>query len=504
MADYAYDPDFLPYLPELPTVGDYSTAEKIQAVRAERDAVFEAIPARDTIAMEDRAIAGPAGAPDVPVRIYRPKAAAAAPRAGFLEIHGGGFLFGTIDMMDGWCQWIAETVDCVVVSVGYRLAPEAPYPGGLHDCYAALVWLHDHAAELGVDPTRIAIGGQSAGGGLAAGLALYARDQGGPPICYQLLEIPEIDDRLDTPSMHAFQDTPFLEPPECRPQLAPLPRSGPHGRARDLRGARPCDGGAARRSPAGLRLDDGVRPAARRGHPLCGGDARGGHLRRAPQLRGHLPRLRVPAGGGAHATQQRRDRRDPLAATARRPTECGARRARDEDRRGLGSDRRPDDEDARLRADRRLRPRRAAHDRRVHRAPGSLPLRQRRPGWLRDRLDRQHDGDRVDGEVRLRAGRDVPRHQGRLLPRREHRPGRRRGMGRTRRWPHRLRRGTAAHRRRRDDREGHVDDRHDWRAAEPSPLARDPAIARIASTRARRRAEPGPTERSPPTWPKIR
>jgi acetyl esterase/lipase len=117
--------------------------------------------------------------------------------------------------MDGWCQSVAAEVDTLVVSVGYRLAPEDPFPAGLHDCYAALIWLAENAAKLGVDPDRIAIAGQSAGGGLAAGLALFARDQGGPKICYQLLEIPEIDDRLDTPSMLAFQDTPFWNRPNA-------------------------------------------------------------------------------------------------------------------------------------------------------------------------------------------------------------------------------------------------------------------------------------------------
>lgn len=215
MADYAFDKDFIPYLPELPTVQDFSTVEKIQAMRAMRGEALQPIPPRDDVAMDDRAIAGLGEAPDISIRIYRPTKSSDTPRPGFLEIHGGGFILGNIEMMDGWCQMIAAEVDVIVVSVEYRLAPEDPFPAGIEDCYAVLHWIHDNADELGIDPDRVAIGGQSAGGGIAAGLALMARDKGGPPICYQLLEIPELDDQLDTPSMLAFQDTPFWNRPNA-------------------------------------------------------------------------------------------------------------------------------------------------------------------------------------------------------------------------------------------------------------------------------------------------
>jgi acetyl esterase/lipase len=101
----------------------------------------------------------------------------------------------------------------VVVSVDYRLAPENPFPAGLEDCYAALSWFSTHAAELGVDPERIAIHGGSAGGGLCAALALLARDRSGPSIAFQYLGIPELDDRLTTSSMTTFVDTPMLNRP---------------------------------------------------------------------------------------------------------------------------------------------------------------------------------------------------------------------------------------------------------------------------------------------------
>ena len=249
MADYAFDKDFVPYLAALPTVQDFSTTEKIKAMREMRQEALMPVPPRDDVTLDDRSIAGLGGAPEIPIRIYRPKQASATPRPGFLEIHGGGFILGNIEMMDGWCQMVAAKVDAVVVSVEYRLAPEDPFPAGVEDCYAALCWMHEHAKELGIDPDRIAIGGQSAGGGLAAGLALMARDKGGPSICYQLLEIPELDDRLDTPSMLAFQDTPFWNRPNAvfswKHYLGPKHRGEPSiyaapARAKDLAGLPPA------------------------------------------------------------------------------------------------------------------------------------------------------------------------------------------------------------------------------------------------------------------------
>src|SRR5207237_3188051 len=110
---------------------------------------------------------------------------------------------------------LAMDLGLVVVSVEYLLAPEHPFPSGLDDCYAALVWLDEHADELGVDTERVAVNGGSAGGGLAAGLALLARDRGGPALCFQYLGIPELDDRLDTPSMQQFHDTPMWSRPSA-------------------------------------------------------------------------------------------------------------------------------------------------------------------------------------------------------------------------------------------------------------------------------------------------
>ncbi len=215
MSKYSFDPDLESLLPLLPVLSDLSTAEAIQAARDNRAIMLPPGPDREDVVKEDRTVPGRAGDPDVPVRIYRPRAETSGPRACLVEIHGGGFLIGNIDMMDAWCQHIAAEVDAVVVSVEYRLAPEHPFPAGVEDCYAALSWTAENAASLGVDPGRIAVGGQSAGGGLAAGTALLARDRGGPPLCFQLLEIPELDHRLATPSMKAFTDTPLWNRPNA-------------------------------------------------------------------------------------------------------------------------------------------------------------------------------------------------------------------------------------------------------------------------------------------------
>ncbi len=147
---------------------------------------------------EERMIAGHAGDPDVRVLLYTPPGSAGTLRPAIIDIHGGGFVIGNADMSDGSNRALVMELGCVIVSVDYRLAPETIWPGALHDCHAALIWLHDNAAELGVDPARIAVAGGSAGGGHAAALAIHARDQGGPAICFQLLDFPMLDDRVCT------------------------------------------------------------------------------------------------------------------------------------------------------------------------------------------------------------------------------------------------------------------------------------------------------------------
>ncbi len=135
----------------------------------------------------------PDGSP-IPVVTYE-RPGRRRPGGALVWIHGGGMVMGHPGVSHDWCSAVADTLGALVVSVDYRLAPEHPAPAGLHDCYDALRWVHDHAGELGVDPGRVAVGGPSAGGGLAAALCQLARDRGGPPVCFQLLNYPMLDDR---------------------------------------------------------------------------------------------------------------------------------------------------------------------------------------------------------------------------------------------------------------------------------------------------------------------
>jgi acetyl esterase/lipase len=139
------------------------------------------------------------------VRSYRPSEVGTSAPA-LYWMHGGGMILGSVAMDDAHCAALASSLGIIVASVEYRLAPAFPYPTPLDDCYSGLAWLFGSAADLGVDPERIAIGGGSAGAGLAAGLALMARDRGEFRPCFQLLKYPMIDDRNETPSSHAIVD----------------------------------------------------------------------------------------------------------------------------------------------------------------------------------------------------------------------------------------------------------------------------------------------------------
>ncbi len=188
------DPALLPMLDLLPSMA--MSAEALPALRARHAEMSLASMGAATAAVEvsERRAAGPDGAPDVRLLVYRPVDLPPGAPA-LLRIHGGGYVFGTAEMGDAANRAWAESLGCVIVAVEYRLAPDTPFPGPLEDCYAALAWLHGQAHALGVDPARIAVRGESAGGGLAAALALLARDRGGPAILHQNLIYPMIDDR---------------------------------------------------------------------------------------------------------------------------------------------------------------------------------------------------------------------------------------------------------------------------------------------------------------------
>ncbi|HLZ71865.1 MAG TPA: alpha/beta hydrolase [Dehalococcoidia bacterium] len=181
--------------------------DDLAASRAALAGAFPVLPPSEHVAAQDRMVPGPAGAPAVKVRIYRPKGIPTSTRLpGLYFMHGGGMIMGNLDADNARLSQYVEQIGCVVVSVEYRLAPENPHPAPVEDCYAGLVWTAAHAGELGIDATRLAIGGGSAGGGLAAGTALLARDRGGPALCYQMLIYPMLDDRNTTPSSYAITD----------------------------------------------------------------------------------------------------------------------------------------------------------------------------------------------------------------------------------------------------------------------------------------------------------
>jgi acetyl esterase/lipase len=181
-------------LPPLPTF----TLDGLAAIRSQRRVVVAAAPLSDDV--ERREVVAPHdGAPDVPMRIHRPVGQEGALPC-IYWMHAGGFVTGSYKnddaRFDRWCR----RLNCVGVSVEYRLSPECAYPGPVEDCYAGLRWIHDHALELGIDVDRLGVAGASAGGGLAAAVALMARDRGEIPVAFQLLIYPMLDDRQVTES----------------------------------------------------------------------------------------------------------------------------------------------------------------------------------------------------------------------------------------------------------------------------------------------------------------
>ena len=168
-------------------------------------ASFSSFVPLSSVEIADRNIPGADGEPDVPVVVVSPIGKKEGLVPGILFIHGGGYTCGS--PRENSIQLYADQINCVVVSVDYRRAPENPFPAALNDCYSALVWFYENAESLGVDRSRIAVTGASAGGGLTAALALYARDKGGPPIFLQAPLCPMIDDRCITDSCNSITDS---------------------------------------------------------------------------------------------------------------------------------------------------------------------------------------------------------------------------------------------------------------------------------------------------------
>ena len=163
-------------------------------------------PERPVHSVVDRTVPGPAG--QIPVRVYTPTPGRRLP--GLIHFRGGGFVLGTLNSSDRVCRHLAHLAGRVVVSVDYRLAPEHPFPAPVDDAYAATKYVLEHASEFGMDESQIAVGGESAGGNLAAVTALKLRQRGASPLTFQLLVYPLVDFNDESPSMRDFADGHFI------------------------------------------------------------------------------------------------------------------------------------------------------------------------------------------------------------------------------------------------------------------------------------------------------
>lgn len=202
------DPELRTVVEKLPTDRPLDLSQ-IPAARAKMKKMVTALlanlPPVEGVTSQDHFAPGSKGDPAVRVRVYRPDDQPSKLPA-LYWIHGGGYVMGDIEQDDRLMMQLVKRIGCVTASVDYRLAPEHPFPAPVEDCYAGLKWLFSNAGEFGIDPSRIAIGGASGGGGLCAGLALMARDRKEVKVAYQLLIYPMIDDRNATPASYAITD----------------------------------------------------------------------------------------------------------------------------------------------------------------------------------------------------------------------------------------------------------------------------------------------------------
>jgi acetyl esterase/lipase len=201
------DPTFKLLLDAFPMT--FSAAEGVQVARSRLRLLKVPPEALPDLRVEDRTV-GHGDVSDIPVRIYWPPDAD-RPLPVVVFYHGGGFCLGDLDTHDPVARAHAVGAEAIVVSVAYRLAPEHPFPAGVNDCWAALQWVAENAAELGGDPSRIAVAGDSAGGNLAAVTALLARDNGGPALRFQLLWYPTVTADLSLPSHTENATAPILD-----------------------------------------------------------------------------------------------------------------------------------------------------------------------------------------------------------------------------------------------------------------------------------------------------
>lgn len=203
------NPEYHPWLEIIKATanGPVATVASLPASRSKSNPLLKPPMASPT--WTKQTIPGPTDAPDVTIYIIN-AGQKSSPRPAILHMHGGGFVFLNAVSFLQYLQEIAAALDCVIVTVDYRLAPETPFPGSLEDNYAALKWLYSHAGELGADPKRIAVMGESAGGGHAAMLAIAARDRGEVPIAFQALIYPMLDDRTGSVRMPPPQVGAFI------------------------------------------------------------------------------------------------------------------------------------------------------------------------------------------------------------------------------------------------------------------------------------------------------
>jgi acetyl esterase len=190
---------------ELPAFADMTPEECRQTVLGFTMLMGEP---EDVAKVEDREIPAPDG--PVPVRIFTPAGAGPGPLPVLVYFHGGGFVFGNCELIDPITRTLANKSGCVVVSVDYRLSPEHRFPAAIEDAYAVARWVVDHASDIGGDPARVAVAGDSAGGNLSTVVCLMAKDRGGPPIAFQVLIYPVVDSSMEQPSYAENAEGPIL------------------------------------------------------------------------------------------------------------------------------------------------------------------------------------------------------------------------------------------------------------------------------------------------------